>query len=366
MIEPRDRVSALKPYHLPDVTASIIMSANESPYNLPTEIVDQIKRAIDGIEYNRYPDPLSIELREMIAEQYGKYNSNCGREGKDRSKPLSAENVFIGNGGDEVILDLFLAYGGVGRKAITFDPMFEVYTITGFMTGTDMVSIQRSADDLTATRVLDKVYGTDASLIFLCCPNNPTGDVVQREAIEELLENTEALVVIDEAYAEFCDQTVLPLLSRYENLAVLRTFSKAYSLAGLRAGYLLADREIIESLLKVKLFFNFSRLSQEIVKVAINNKKIFDEKIKTILTDRDKVYSEMSKINGLTVYPTEANFILFRTEKPANEVWRQLLDRDILIRNCSDQLLLDSCLRVSVGTPKENNVFLEALHEVMR
>jgi histidinol-phosphate aminotransferase len=228
-----------------------------------------------------------------------------------------------------------------------------------------MVSISRSSEDLTATEVLNKAYGTDASLVFLCSPNNPTGDTVSLEAIEELLKNTEALVVIDEAYAEFCDRTALSLLEKYDNLAILRTFSKAYSLAGLRVGYLIAGRDIIESMLKVKLFFNFNRLSQEIAKIAIQNKDVFEEKIKTILTERDRVMAEMKTYNAIKVFPTEANFILFRTEKPAGEVWQGLLDRDILIRNCSNQPLLDNCLRVSVGTPTENDLFLKALAEVI-
>jgi histidinol-phosphate aminotransferase len=368
MIEPRERVAALKPYHLPDVKANIIMSANESPYNLPQEIVDQIKNALDRINYNRYPDPLSLELRGIIAEQYNEHNNKHKKHEKNGQggvESLSFENVFVGNGGDEVILDLFLAYGGAGRKAITFDPMFEVYAITGFMTGTDMVSISRSTDDLTATRVLEKAYKVDASLIFLCCPNNPTGDLVPLEEIEKLLKNTEALVVIDEAYAEFCDQTAIPLLEKYDNLAILRTFSKAYSLAGLRAGYLLAGQEIIESLLKVKLFFNFNGISQAIVKIAIENKRILKEKVKAILVEREKVYSEMSRLNAIKVFPTEANFILFKTEKPGSEVWRGFLDRDILIRDCSNQMLLDNCLRVTVGTPEENDAFLKALGEVV-
>ncbi|MBI4733444.1 MAG: aminotransferase class I/II-fold pyridoxal phosphate-dependent enzyme, partial [Rubrobacteridae bacterium] len=187
MISPRDRVAALKPYHLPDVKAKIIMSANESPYNLPQSIIDQIKSALSEIDYNRYPDPLSQELRGMIAEQFngsGIANGNNNEAGA--TSRLTYENVFVGNGGDEVILDLFLAYGGVGRSAITFDPMFEVYSITGFMTGTDMGSIPRSEEDLTATDSLKKVYGTDESLIFLCCPNNPTGDLVPVADIENL------------------------------------------------------------------------------------------------------------------------------------------------------------------------------------
>jgi histidinol-phosphate aminotransferase len=352
MIEPRDRVAALKPYHVPDVQANIIMSANESPYNLPEHIVAQIKEAIDQVDYNRYPDPLSIELRGLIAKQFSEYG-------------VTHDNVFVGNGGDEVILNLFLAYGGVGRKAVTFDPMFEVYSITGSMTGTDMVSIPRSSDDLTATKALEKAYDTDASLIFLCCPNNPTGDVTPLDAIEYLLKNTKALVLIDEAYAEFTDQTALQLLAKYDNLAILRTFSKAYSLAGLRAGYLIAGPHIIENMLKVKMFFNFNRLSQAIAKIAVNNKDIFKEKIDEILAERDRLFSEMKNIEGIKVFPTEANFILFRTDKPASEVWQGLLDKDILIRNCSNQLLLENCLRVSVGTKGENDAFLKALQEVV-
>ncbi|MBI4734225.1 MAG: histidinol-phosphate transaminase, partial [Rubrobacteridae bacterium] len=311
--------------------------------------MEQIKDELENLGYNRYPDPLSLELRGLIAGQYG----------------LKAENVFVGNGGDEVILDLYLSYGGVGRKAVTFDPMFEVYTITGFMTGTDMISITRSPDDLTATSVLSQAYDKNASLIFLCCPNNPTGDVTPLYAVEELLKNTEALVVVDEAYAEFCDQTALPLLEKYNNLAILRTFSKAYSLAGLRAGYLLAGEDIIENMTKVKLFYNFNRLSQAIARIAIQNRVMFEEKIRDILKEKDRVFSEMTAVSAIKTYPSEANFILFKTIKPAAEVWQGLVDRGILIRNCSNQVLLENCLRVSIGTPDENDAFLKSLREIV-
>lgn len=349
MIEPRPQVAALKPYHLPDVKASVILSANESPYNLPESIINEIKDEFDTIAYNRYPDPLSREIRTLIGQHYG----------------LGVENIFVGNGGDEVILNLFLAYGGPGRKAITFDPMFEVYGITGRMTGTEMISILRSPDDLTAEGSLSQAYGVDAALIFLCCPNNPTGDIVSIDKIEKLLKSTEALVVIDEAYAEFSGQTVLPLLEKHENLAVLRTFSKAFSLAGLRAGYLVAREEVIENLLKVKLFFNFNKLSQSIARIAFGRREIFEEKIQQILVDRGRLFLEMSKIKSIRVFPSTANFILFRTEKPAASVWQGLLDNGILIRNCSNQPLLENCLRVTVGTPEENEIFLRALREVV-
>lgn len=347
MIGPRPQVAAAKPYHLPKVQANIILSVNESPYNLPQVIIEEIKDELDNIAYNRYPDPMSLELRMLIGSAYG----------------LHAANVFIGNGGDEVIQNLYLAYGGQGRKAVTFEPMFEIYGITGRVTETEMVPILRDLKDFTAENVIPQAYKMDASLIFLCCPNNPTGDMVPLDRIEELLQNTEALVVIDEAYGEFSGQTAIPLLSKYENLAILRTFSKAFSLAGLRAGYLLASEEVVENLLKVKLFFNFNRLSQAIAKIAFNNRNIFDEQIKKILEGRGRVFGEMSKIEGIEAFPTHANFILFRTEKPAADVWQGLLDRGILIRNCSNQPLLENCLRVNIGTPEENEAFLNALRE---
>jgi len=349
MIGPRPNVAAIKPYHLPEVKAGIILSANESPYNLPQRVIDEIKEEFDRIAYNRYPDPLSLELRRLIGEHYG----------------LGAKNVFVGNGGDEVIQNLFIAYGGPGRRAVTFDPMFEIYGITGRILDTEMVSILREPDTLLAEPVIEQCYGVDAALVFLCCPNNPTGDMVSLDKIEELLNNTDALVVIDEAYAEFSRQTALPLLAKYENLAILRTFSKAFSLAGLRAGYLLASEQVIENLLKVKLFFNFSKLSQAIAKIAFSHRDIFEKKIKAILEERDRLFAEMESIERIKTFPSEANYILFRTEKPAVEVWQGLLDRGILIRNSSNQSLLENCLRVTVGTPQENDAFLKALRETV-
>jgi len=348
MIGPRPHVAAVKPYHLPDVRANVILTANESPYNIPQAIKDKIKDEIDKIEFNRYPDPLSTELRTIIGERFG----------------LGPEQVFVGNGGDEVIQDIYLAYGGAGRKAVTFEPMFEIYGITGRMTETEMVPILRSADDFTVGDAIPKAYDVDAALIFICSPNNPTGDLAPLDKIEDLLKNTDALVVIDEAYGEFSGQTALPLLSKYGNLAILKTFSKAYSLAGLRAGYLLASEEVISNLLKVKLFFNLNKLSQAIAKIAFLNQDIFDEKIKIILEGRDKLFKEMSEIDTIKPYPSYANFILFKTEKPVAEVWQGLLDSGIMIRNSSNQVLLENCLRVTVGTKEENDKFLDALRRI--
>jgi len=348
MIGPRPHVAAVKPYHVPDVIANVILTANESPYNIPQAIKDKIKDEIDKVEFNRYPDPLSTELRTIIGERFG----------------LGPERVFVGNGGDEVIQDIYLAYGGAGRKAVTFEPMFEIYGITGRMTETEMVPILRSPDDFTIGDAIPKAYGIDAALIFICSPNNPTGDLAPLDKIEDLLKNTDAIVVIDEAYGEFSGQTALPLLSKYDNLAILKTFSKAYSLAGLRAGYLLASEEVISNLLKVKLFFNLNKLSQAIAKIAFLNQDIFDEKIKIILEERDKLFKEMSKIDTIKPYPSYANFILFKTEKPSAEVWQGLLDSGILIRNSSNQVLLENCLRVTVGTKEENDKFLDALRRI--
>ena len=349
MIGPRPHIAAIKPYHLPKVEADIVLAANESPYNLPQSVIDEIKDEFDRISYNRYPDPFSIELRGLIAAHYG----------------LALENVFVGNGGDEVIQNLFLAYGGPGRKAVTFDPMFEIYGITGRITETEMVSLLRDPETLRADSAITQAYDVDAALVFLCSPNNPTGDLVSLEQIEELLKNTDALVVVDEAYAEFSGETALPLMAKHENLAILRTFSKAYSLAGLRAGYLLANEGVIESLLKVKLFFNFSKLSQAIARIAFSHRDIFEKKIEAILGERDRLFAELVRIEGVTPFPSEANYIMFRTEKPAAQVWQGLLDKRILIRNCSNQVLLENCLRVTVGSAEENEAFLRALREAV-
>ncbi|HCH00091.1 MAG TPA: hypothetical protein DE036_10105 [Actinobacteria bacterium] len=243
--------------------------------------------------------------------------------------------------------------------------MFEIYGITGRITETEMVSLLRDPETLRADSAIAQAYDVDAALIFLCSPNNPTGDLVPLEKIEELLKNTDALVVIDEAYAEFSGQTALPLMAQYENLAILRTFSKAYSLAGLRAGYLLANSEVIESLLKVKLFFNFGKLSQAIARIAFSHRGIFEKKIEAILSERGRLFAELSKIERVKPYPSEANYIMFKTEKPAAEVWQGLLDKRILIRNCGNQVLLENCLRVTVGSAAENEAFLKALREAV-
>ncbi len=213
------------PYDAKEVKAEVNLASNEHPLNLPGEIITKLKSRLGDFKFNRYPDPTAHELRRMIAEANG----------------LESENVLVGNGGDELIFDLLLAWGGPGRKILDMPPTFSMYGIDAQVTGTEVVRIPRLADfSIDEAAVLERASQGDIDIVVVANPNNPTGGLCNESFLIDLLKATDAIVMVDEAYFEFSRHTMRPHMSRYPNLVLLRTFSKAFSLAGLRVGYLLA------------------------------------------------------------------------------------------------------------------------------
>ncbi|MEG3069649.1 MAG: aminotransferase class I/II-fold pyridoxal phosphate-dependent enzyme [Candidatus Syntrophopropionicum ammoniitolerans] len=204
----------------------------------------------------------------------------------------------------------------------------------------------------------------EVKIVVICSPNNPTGNAAPPEEIEKILRQVNAIVVVDEAYNEFGGVSSVPLLGSYDNLVILRTFSKAFGMAGLRVGYLLAGSGIINELLKIKQPYNLNVFSQAAACAVMCNLPPFQERVKNILQERERLIAELKNIPGVRVFPTQANFIMFRTTLPADKVYNGLLGQGVLIRNV-DGRLLPQCLRVSVGTEEENNIFIEKLKKVI-
>ena len=343
----RPELQSLIPYNVPVATARVRLADNENPYDFPEEVREEIFAAAHKSEFNRYPDPNADRLREKLAEYMD----------------VKPENITAGNGSDELIMSAMLAFGAGAAFAVA-TPTFSMYGIHGQVAGAREIEVPRQADfSLDVPKLLSVAADPTVKLIVLCNPNSPTGNLTPQETIEKILAQSNAVVVVDEAYGEFSGTTVSPLLTKYPNLVILRTFSKAFSLAGLRAGYLLATGTVMRELLKVKPPYNLNTFSQIAALKVLEHRHLFQTRVKAILIQREKLLEGMAAIPGIEVYPTVTNFILFRAKLPALQVYNALIERGIQIRYLDDPALA-GCLRVTVGTEKENAYFLGALKEI--
>lgn len=348
---PRPELADLRPYTDREIPAEIVLSANENPAPLPAEVTEKLARFVKsgGCAFNRYPDPMATELRELIAEANG----------------LEPGNVLVGNGGDELIFDLLLAWGGPGRALMDMPPTFVMYGIDAKVTGTERVVVQRTADfEVDAPAVMERLAQGGIDLVFVADPNNPTGGNTPETVLIDILKSTDALVLVDEAYFEFSRETMRPHLERHPNLVILRTFSKAFCMAGVRVGYLLAHDGVVNELTKVRQPYSVDRFSQQVAATVFRERAQFESGIREIVRQRGIVFEALRAMPGVTPYPSEANFILFRVPD-AHSVWQELLDRhSVLVRDFSGNPRVGDCLRVTIGTEKENRRFLEALGEI--
>lgn len=347
----RPGLADLTPYDAREPVVAINLAANENPANLPHEVIAHLVERIPSFAFNRYPDPMASDLREQIAEANG----------------LDPGNVLVGNGGDELIFDLMLAWGGPGRTLLNMPPTFAMYEIDARVTGTSVVDVPRRAKDFSVDEkaVLGRLKQGDVDIVMVSHPNNPTGNLQPETFLIDLLKSTDALVLVDEAYFEFSRQTMRPHMARHANLVILRTFSKAFSLAGLRVGYLLAHEDVVSELTKVRQPYSVDRFSQWVASAVFRERVVFEGQIQELLRQRDVLEHGLGQIPDVQVFGSEANFILFRVDRAA-AVWRDLLHaHGILVRDLSRVAGLEDCLRVSVGSEKDNRAFLDAVGEIM-
>jgi histidinol-phosphate aminotransferase len=335
----RPVVRSLRPYDAKEIPCKIKLDANESPFGFKGDIF----RALKFLKINRYPDPEAKELKIAIGRRYG----------------ISSENILVGNGSDELIYYIITTFGGPVLHPI---PTFSMYGIIAQALGEKVIAIPLDRGfDIDLEKTLNAVEKEKPRLIFLSSPNNPTGNCFSAERIMKIIDASKGIVVVDEAYQPFSsEQGFLPLLRNYRNLVIMRTLSKI-GLAALRVGFVIADAAIINEVNKVRLPFNVNSLSQAIAVAALKEKKQLSVFIKTIISERERLFSEMAEMNSITPYPSEANFILFKIKNP-DDMYQALLRRDVLVRNLNDGI--KGCLRVTVGTRQENSVFLKALREL--
>lgn len=333
----RPNVRKLRAYEAREIPAKVKLDANESPYGFRLDL--------KNIETNRYPDPEAKRLRAAFAKQAG----------------VRAGNVLIGNGSDELIYYLITTFGG---PVLYPTPTFSMYEIIAKAVGVKTIGIPLDTDfDLDMKKMLPAVRKEKPRLIFLSSPNNPTGNCFSTDRILKLVEASKGLVVVDEAYHAFAGgKGFTVFLKDYDNLLVMRTLSKT-GLAALRVGFLLGGPELIDEVNKVRLPFNLNSLSQAAALEALKDRKRMRDYIKAIAEERERLAREMDKISNVKTFPSEANFIMFRVADPAR-VHKGLLRRGVLVRDTSS--MIKNCLRVTVGTKKENNAFLKALKETFK
>jgi len=312
----------------------IYLDKNESPFDLPLEIKEKILEILRKTEFNRYPQETSISLREKIGEFWG----------------LDAKNVTVGNGSDELIGYLMRALKG--KYVVVTPPTFSMYYFYAEVNGLPVKEVPLDRDFvLRGEKIVEEAK--DARVVFITSPNNPTGNSQPRDEIKKVLDSG-VIVVLDEAYADFSGKNMVDSLSDYENLIILRTFSKAFGLAGVRLGYILANENIIRDIYRIIPPFPVSTITMVIGSFALENYGVFERRIRYIIRERNRMYRELKS----WAYPSEANFLLLNVN-----AYHYLLERDVIVRDVGD--VLKGHIRVTVGRKEENDILLLYLKEFL-
>jgi len=344
----RKEVLAMSAYKVADAQGLIKLDAMENPYNWPEDIKKDWLETLKDCPLNRYPDPEARQLVQTI---------------KRLNQIPDQFDVLLGNGSDEIIQLLLMALPCTA-SVLSPVPGFVMYKHLSDCLGLNYQGISLLADtfDLDLPAMLSAIEQHQPSVIFLAYPNNPTGNLFSETSIREIIETSKGFVVIDEAYAPFAGASFINALAQYDNLLVMRTVSKL-GLAGLRLGYITGNPGIIEQLNKIRLPYNINSLTQLSADFALSNKALFDEQTQKICAERAIVFKQLNELDGITAYPSAANFILFRApEKQASNFFASIKQQGVLIKNMSSQGgLLSDCLRVTIGKPEENTAFLAAL-----
>ncbi|MFO7859267.1 MAG: histidinol-phosphate transaminase [Ectothiorhodospiraceae bacterium] len=349
----RPAVQAMSAYHVPPATGMVKLDAMENPWPWPGELRDAWLATLAEISVNRYPDPTAGAVEERLRREAG--------------IPDGA-SVLLGNGSDELIQLLGLALNDEAGPVLAPGPGFVMYRLIAGFTGKGFHEVPLGAEDFALDReaMLAAVEREQPAIIYLAYPNNPTGNAFDDAAMTAIIEAAPGIVVVDEAYGPFCGRSWLPELVRYPHLLVMRTVSKM-GLAGLRLGYMAGHPDWLQQFEKCRLPYNVNALTQASAAFALDHADVLHAQTEAVRRDRGTLFQELSARTGLTVWPSEANFITFRTETvAADAVHAALREQGVLIKclhGSHEQLA--HCLRVTVGTPAENARFLEALDQAL-
>ena len=346
----RDDLALHPGYHSPQVDVDVRLNTNEAPEPPPPGFRDALADELARIDWHRYPDRSALALREAIGAQHG----------------VGPEQVFVANGSNEVLQTICLTYGGPGRSAAVFEPTYALHSHIPRITNTAVVSGQRTDDFALDLDEVRRVLGEYAPTItFLCSPNNPTGMIETEETVRAVADLAPGLLVVDEAYGQFAPWSALELVDDERPIVVTRTYSKTWSMAAARLGYLVGPTWLVEELFEVALPYHLDTFKQVAGRVALRFEQEMHDRVATLVEERGRVSAALTEL-PVTVWPSAANFILFRPDtRDGDEVWKRLLDQSVLVRNCATWPGLDGCLRITLGTPTENDRFLTALTTVL-
>ena len=343
-------VRALRAYTLSPYRASVKLNQNENPWDAPARIKDEALRRFAARQWSRYPDFVPASLNERLAAFAG----------------WKSEGVIAGNGSNELIQALLMVTMSAGKTVLISEPTFALYRQVATILGGEVESVPLTSSLKYDTGALHKlIEEKQPDVTIICSPNNPTGCVIEDDDLRSLLRTSRGLIAIDEAYHEFAEHSVVPLLNEHDNLIVLRTFSKAMGFAALRVGYLLASPDLAREIRKAVLPYNLNALSQIAAEVAIEN---YDTELRplvgAIVSERERLFAALSEIGGLAPVASKANFMVVKSDTDPTRIFADLLERDILIRDVSGYPMLRDYFRFSIGTPEENNYFLTKLGEI--
>lgn len=348
----RPEIQALKAYHVPAAAGFVKLDAMENPYSWPAPLVDEWLDALRAVSLNRYPDPGAKSLKQQLRATF--------------AIPAASE-VLLGNGSDELIQMILMAVAGPGRGVLAPEPAFSMYKIISAGVGLTYHGVPLNGDfSLDVPAILSAIAERRPAVVFICYPSNPTGNLFAREDIRAIIEAAPGVVVVDEAYSAFCDDSFFDELSRYPNLLILRTVSKL-GLAGLRLGFLVGGADWLHELDKIRLPYNISVMTQVSAEFALSHYPVLLDQTSRIRAERAHLAEALAALPGVTPFPTAANFILFRVAAGrVAEIFQRLKDRRVLIKNLDgSHPALHDCLRVTVGTPEENQAFLAALRAAL-
>jgi len=339
----REELRELAAYSVEEPDLPVRLHANESPYNLGKEVIEEISRALLAIDYNRYPDPECMRVRNLLAERL----------------ELETGQILFGNGSDELIQMIIMAFGGHNSRVIYPFPAFSMYRNIALAMGEKVAPVFLDGKFELDLPAMKREVAADSSITFISYPNNPTGNCFNEEAIEEVIKVSGGIVVIDEAYYDYSGKTFLKKLKHYPNLIILRTFSKI-GLASLRLGILISSKEIVDIMNRVRLPYNIGTMASTAAEISIRHAGSLEESVSNVIKERKRVCAALRKMDGIEPFRTDSNFILFRAGR-ADMIFERLIEKGVLVRDLNSEGPLRNCLRVTIGKPQENDAFIDAL-----
>lgn len=339
------KVKDLEAYQVENVDCEVKLHANENPFSPPGELLDHFRESLPDFQLNRYPDPDCRELKQAISRRVG--------------QPV--ENLAIGNGSDELIQILLQIFCDAGDSIAFPDPTFAMYSIIARGMGLHLHGVALDEGwDFGGQEFLQSIKNDGPRVVFLSYPNNPTGNCFSEDAVGEVIRDFQGIVVVDEAYHDFSQRSFVNHIEKHNNMVILRSLSKI-GMAALRVGYAVADPVIIEQINKIRLPYNSNTVSQSFASQLLSNFSSVQKQIDCIIEERRRVLRVLADETAVTVFPSDSNFILFRVDRGGSDLFRKLIQKGILVRDLSAHPRLKNCLRVTIGTPEENDRFLTGL-----